>query len=131
MTVLVLDAYASVDLLLETPVRIALEAKLPPQVQRWVPEHCFAEVANAPRRGKVNGYVTTARAATAFNRLSTSPIRRAQIRPLLSDEWTKPSHLTIAGALYVALAERLHATLVTTDVRLARSPGFTVATITA
>ncbi len=39
-------------------------------------------------------------------------------------------NLTIADALYVVVAQHLGAPVVTTDLRLARSPGLRVATIT-
>jgi predicted nucleic acid-binding protein len=44
--------------------------------------------------------------------------------------WNRRGHLTIGDALYVALAEQVGATLVTSDMKLARSPGLEVPTIT-
>jgi len=40
------------------------------------------------------------------------------------------NNLTVADALYVVLAQHLDAPLITTDQRLANSPGLAVATIT-
>ena len=131
MTVHVIDASASVDLLLETPAGLALEAQLPPGARWWVPEHYFIEVPSALRRIEIQGAATPTRVATAFARFTSAPTTRVQVRPLLSDAWARRGHLTIADAIYVVLAEHLDATLVTTDRRLAASPGLTIATITA
>lgn len=54
--------------------------------------------------------------------LERAVVRRAEVRPLLADAWTRRSNLTVADALYVVLAEHVGATLVTADERLARSP---------
>lgn len=131
MTVLVLDASASVDLLLDTATGRALQPLLPPQVQWWVPEHFFAEVSGTLRRLELHGEIPPGQAAVAFAELCATPLATARTRPMLGDAWRRRGHLTIADGLYVVLAEHLNATLVTTDMKLARSPGLTVATITA
>ena len=61
--------------------------------------------------------------------LTVAPLNRVQLRPILMDAWTKRHNLTIADALYVVIAEHLHATLVTTDLNLAHAPTLTVPTI--
>lgn len=61
--------------------------------------------------------------------LERSVVRRAQVRPLLADAWTRRAAITVADALYVVLAEHIGGTLVTADERLARSPGLTISTI--
>ena len=129
MTDLVLDASASVDLLLDTATGRRLQPLLPTGAQWWVPEHFFAEVAGALRRAELRGGVLNARVAPAMTSLSTAPLRRVQVRPLLADAWSKRANLTIADALYVVLAEHLDATLVTTDINLSNAPTLRVATI--
>jgi predicted nucleic acid-binding protein len=129
VTDLVLDASASVDLLLDTATGRRLQPLLPLGAQWWVPEHFFAEGAGALRRAELRGGVLNARVAPAMTSLSTAPLRRVQVRPLLAGAWSKRANLTIADALYVVLAEHLDATLVTTDVRLARTPGLSIATL--
>lgn len=129
MTDLVLDASASVDLLLDTATGRRLQPLLPTGAQWWVPEHFFAEVAGALRRAELRGGVLNARVAQAMTSLSTAPLRRVQVRPLLADAWSKRANLTIADALYVVLAEHLDATLVTTDINLSNAPTLRVATI--
>ena len=94
-----------------------------------MPEHYFVEVAGALRRAALNGSVTPERVDRAFTMLGRAVFRRAQVRPLLADAWQRRMTITIADAVYVVLAERLDATLVTADERLSRSPGLDVPTI--
>lgn len=129
MTNLVLDASASVDLLLDTAAGRRRQPLLLTGAHWWVPEHFFAEVAGALRRAELRGGVLNARVAQAMTSLSTAPLRRVQVRPLLADAWSKRANLTIADALYVVLAEHLDATLVTTDINLSNAPTLRVATI--
>ncbi|MFZ0666226.1 MAG: type II toxin-antitoxin system VapC family toxin, partial [Acidimicrobiales bacterium] len=57
------------------------------------------------------------------------PLRIVQIRGLFLDAWRLRHNVTFADGLYVALAERLGAQLLTDDQRLAHSPGLTVRTL--
>jgi predicted nucleic acid-binding protein len=129
VTDLVLDASASVDLLLDTATGRMLQQLLPSGARWWVPEHFYVEVAGALRRAELRSEVPNTRVAQAMASLPTAPLRRVQVRPLLADAWSKRANLTIADALYVVLAEHLDAALVTTDVRLANSPTLGVATV--
>lgn len=101
MTTLVLDASASVELLLDTTTGRALQEILPVGAQWWVPEHFFVEVAGALRRAEIRQVVTPARIATAFEDLTNSPLRRVQVRPLLPEAWSRRRNLTIPDALDV------------------------------
>lgn len=130
MSILVLDASASVDLLLDTATCQNLRRRLPRRQDWWVPEHYYAEVGAALRRAELRGDVTTPEVTAVFGAMATAPVQRVPIRSLLEDAWTRRGHLTIADALYVVLAERLGATLVTTDDRRASSPALAVPTIT-
>ena len=51
------------------------------------------------------------------------PVRRHPHQPLLQRIWALRANLTAHDAAYVALAEALGATLVTTDARLGSAPG--------
>ncbi len=73
--------------------------------------------------------IPPAQAADAFERLSSATVHQAQVRPLTL-AWQRRGHLTIADGIYVVLAEQISATLVTADLRLSRSPGLAVPTIT-
>jgi len=125
----VLDASAGVELLLRSPIGTALEPKVPGGIA-WVPEIYFAEVAAGLRRLELAGAITALRASAALDELLVAPLRRAQVKPLLSEAWTLRHRVTVADALYVVLARHLGAPLVTTDVRLTKAPNLGVRTIT-
>ena len=126
---LVLDASASVELLLDTPAGRRLHELVPSDARWWVPEHFYAEVTGALRRAELRATVPAARVAEASAALMSAPLRRAQVRPLLNEAWAKRTNLTIADALYVVLAEHLGADLVTADRKLAGAPILTVKAI--
>ena len=129
MTAYVLDASAGADLLLGTVGGRSILDQLQTGAQWWVPEHYFVEVASVLRRAELSGLINSARAASALRSLSVAPLHRVQIRPMLEEAWSKRGHLTVYDALYVVLAEHLNATLVTSDLRLARSPQLKVTVV--
>ena len=59
--------------------------------------------------------------------LARAPVRRFPLPPLLLGAWALRANVALRDALYVALARRLGATLVTGDARLARAPEMGVA----
>ena len=121
MPVRVLDASAAVELLLRTPAgRRAAESLRGGVVA--APAHLDAEVLSALGRLARAGEVSEDRVALGLAELARAPIRRYPIATLLAAAWERRANLTLRDALYVALAHRLGATLVTTDRRLARSP---------
>lgn len=99
MTDLVLDASASVDLLLDTMAGRLLQDVLPVGARWWVPEHFYLEVSSALRRAELNDRISTEKAAGAFGSLIRSHTIKVGVRPLLRDAWTKRHNLTIADAL--------------------------------
>ncbi len=64
-----------------------------------------------------------------MSRLLVAPLRRVQIRPLLSEAWTLRENITIADALYVVMARHLNGPLITLDAKLAASPTIDVSVI--
>lgn len=116
-------------MLLLTPLGRQLLAKLPLDVEEWVPELYFAEVAAVLRRHALRQHYPAARIEVAHTRLLTSPVRRARVRPLLEEAKAMGRSITVAQAVYVILARHLDAPLVTTDVNLAGVPGLAVTTI--
>jgi predicted nucleic acid-binding protein len=130
LSAIVLDASAGVELVLQTPLGRRLAAKLPAGTTTWVPEHYFTEVAAVLRRHEINGVFAPARIQVALDRLLTASVHRVEVKPLVTEAWHLRHNLTIADALYVVVAQHLQALLVTTDARLARSPGLPVATLT-
>lgn len=69
------------------------------------------------------GELDSRRADLALADLGALRIDRVAHGPLLGRCWELRANLTVYDAGYVALAERLEATLVTADVRLSRAPG--------
>lgn len=130
MTPLVLDASAGVELALQTPIGRRLQARLPAEVDTWVPEHYFVECLAVLRRDEINVRYPAARVASAVERIVEGPLRRVSLRPLLREAWRLRGNLTVADALYVVVAQHLDCELVTVDQRLANAPGLPVRTIT-
>jgi predicted nucleic acid-binding protein len=73
----------------------------------------------APCQGALDGR----RAGQALDDLAAVPAVRAPHRPLLARCWELRDSLTVYDAAYVALAEAMHAALLTGDRRLARATG--------
>jgi len=130
LTAIVLDASAGVELALQTPIGRRLQAKIPAGATTWVPEHYYAETTAVLRRDDINKRLDPARIQVALDRLLPAPARRVSVKPLVVEAWRLRHNLTIADARYVVVAQHLDAELVTTDLRLANSPGLPVSTIT-
>ena len=130
MTPIVLDASSGVEIALQTPIGRRLQARLPADAVGWVPEHYFAEAVAVLRRQVLHQRHPEGRVQIALDRLLGAPLHSVSIRPLVREAWPMRHNLTIADALYVVVALHLGAPVVTTDLRLARSPGLRVATIT-
>lgn len=130
MARVVADASAVVDLLLGTGpaprVREALRG-----VDRAAPAHLDAEVLSAIGRYARRGELSAAAAAARLRALARLPVERYALAPLLVDAWALRESVSLRDALYVALARRLGAALLTTDRRLTRSPGLQVSVIFA
>lgn len=69
------------------------------------------------------GRVDPDRVELALDNLHDLPLQRIEHTPLVSHCWELRDNLTIYDSAYVALAEALHAPLLTGDQRLARSTG--------
>jgi predicted nucleic acid-binding protein len=87
------------------------------------PELLDLEVASVLRRQVATGAVDLRRAAMALDDLAALPLLRAPHRELVARCWTLRDNFTPYDAVYVALAEALHADLLTADRRLAKAPG--------
>ncbi len=85
------------------------------------PELVDAETLQGLRRLVLTRTVSADSASTAVLGLLDAPIIRYPHRPFVERAWELRGQLTAYDALYVALAEALDATLVTTDRRLARA----------
>jgi predicted nucleic acid-binding protein len=122
--VIVVDASALVDWLLQTPARgpaVAERMRIGRFVQTL--DLAYVEVVSALRRKATRGELDEQRSELALDDLADAPLRGYPAGPLARRIWNLRATLTAYDAAYVALAEALNAPLVTTDARLARSSG--------
>jgi len=81
------------------------------------------EVLSVIRRDHRLGLLDATAASQAVEDLRDWPGERFGHRPLLDRVWELRGSLRAWDAFYVALAEVMNATLITSDSRLARAPG--------
>lgn len=87
------------------------------------PELVDLEVLSVLRRSVRAGRLSEQRAAIAVDTLPKCGVARAPHEPLVGRCWELRDNLSPYDAVYVALAERLGAVLLTADRRLAAAPG--------
>lgn len=87
------------------------------------PELIDLEVTSVFRKLSAEGRMDERRARLALADLVDLPLERAPHAPLLKRCWELGADLTPYDAAYVALAEALEVTLLTSDGHLTRSPG--------
>lgn len=87
----------------------------------YAPELIDPEALSGLRRLVLQQVISAGAATQAVSELLNARIVRYPHRPFVSRAWELRGQLTPYDALYVALAEALDATLVTTDRRLARA----------
>jgi predicted nucleic acid-binding protein len=119
---IVADASAVLDVLLETPRTVPIQRRLFRPRQTIVAPHLIdVEIAQVLRRYSATGQLDEQRAMEAIDDYLALPIERYPHLLLLNRIWDLRQNLTAYDAAYVALAELLGVRLLTTDVRLARS----------
>ena len=92
-------------------------------VELSVPAHVDVEFLHALRGLVRSGQTSPGRADRAIAHLVRLPLRRFELPAVASRTWQLRDNLTPYDAAYVALAELLSASLVTSDGRLARATG--------
>jgi predicted nucleic acid-binding protein len=101
----------------------SLRASLPAR-RRHAPHLIDAEVGNVLRRHERAGLISTAEAVEALRAIQVLVDHRyPSAGPLAEVAWALRDNLTFYDGLYVALAARLGAPLLTCDGRLGRAPG--------
>jgi predicted nucleic acid-binding protein len=126
--VIVADASAILELLLQTPLAAAVERRILRDGETiHAPALIDLEVAQVLRRYIGRSEISAARAGVALDTMTVFPIERYTHEALLPRIWELRENLTAYDAAYVALAEALRAPLVTGDERLARAPGIRAA----
>lgn len=120
---IVVDASAALDVLLQTPRARALEALLFGGRPLNAPHLLDLEVAQVLRRQVRIGGFGARRAEEALADFQALPVERYPHHLFLGRIWALRENATAYDAAYLALAEGLDAELVTTDRRLADVPG--------
>jgi predicted nucleic acid-binding protein len=115
---MIVDASAMVELLVGSPTAAALQHRLRGH-ELHVPAHFDAEVLSALGRLQRDGQLTVRQATTRLQHLAAAPLQRHFLAPLLNGAWKIRHNLRLVDVLYVELANRLEAPVVTTDARLA------------
>lgn len=125
---IVLDASAAIDWMLQTPVGQRIEQRIYARQETLHSVHLLdVEFAQVLRRLVREATLTPKRAEEAIDDLTALRITRYAPLPLLRRIWRLRQNLTAYDAAYVALAEQLQAPLITRDQRVAKAPGHTAA----
>ena len=121
---IVLDASALVELILDTPTGQLIAARIAnPAEGLHVPHLADIEVAQALRRYEREGEIGAQVADEALDDFRALDLQRHAHEPLLERVWQLRKNLTAYDAVYVALAEVLDGVLLTCDRPLSRAPG--------
>jgi predicted nucleic acid-binding protein len=122
--VIVVDASALLEFLLQTPRGTRVEARLFRGAEEFHAPHLVdVEVTQGLRRLVRTGELSPSRGADAIADLLDFDLHRHAHLELLTRAWQLRENVTIYDAMYIALAEALDATIVTCDTPLAKAPG--------
>lgn len=117
---IVVDASTAVDLLAGTELAAVAAERLRGAALQ-VPAHFPAEVLSALGRLHRSGTLTDDQVEIGLRHLASMPVTEHPVTGLLTGAWGRRGRLRLLDALYVELADRLSAVVVTTDLRLARA----------
>jgi predicted nucleic acid-binding protein len=120
---LVVDAGALFEVVAGASGAEVIRARLAADEEQFAPHLIDVEVFGVIRKHREVGALDETAARQAVEDLRDWPGERTSHRPFLDRAWQLRSSVRGRDAMYVALAEALGATLVTTDARLARAPG--------
>jgi predicted nucleic acid-binding protein len=122
--VIVIDASALLEMLLNTPVSGRVTERLFGRNETLHAPHLLdLEVAQVLRRYTLSGEMDAERSEQALGDLADLPLNRYPHDVFLLRIWTLRRNLTAYDAAYVALAEALDAPLITRDAALTRASG--------
>ena len=121
---IVLDASAALELLLDTPTAAPLGTRVFAPAETVAAPHLLdLEVAQVLRRYTRTQECSVERGRQALADLSVLPIQRYPHDILLPRIWQLRNNMTAYDAAYIALAEALSAPLLTCDSHLAHASG--------
>ena len=121
---IVLDASAAVDWLLQTPAGQSIDNRIYSHNETLHAPHLLdLEVTQVLRRLALQGVVSVRRADEAVRDLVDLRITRYLHLVLLPRIWQLRHNFSTYDAAYIVLAEKLGAALVTRDARLASASG--------
>lgn len=120
---LVVDAAILIDIVTGTPTGATHRDRLRIDDDQAAPEVVDVEVFGVIRRRYLLGRLDRTAAMLAVEGLHDWSGERFTHQPFLSRAWELRHNVRGWDAFYVALAEALDATLLTTDTRLARAKG--------
>jgi predicted nucleic acid-binding protein len=118
--VVVVDASTLVDLLVDAPSAAAVKQRLRGTVLH-APAHMDAEALSAMGRMYRAGDLPALTVQAALERLAALSVTRHPVSDLALGAWARRDHLRLVDALYVELAARVNAPLLTLDHKLARA----------
>jgi predicted nucleic acid-binding protein len=125
---IVLDASATVDWLLQTPTGHRIEQRVYAHNDTLHSVHLLdVEFAQVLRRLVRERTLTLRRAEEAMEDLTALRVTRYAPVLLLNRIWRLRQNLSAYDAAYIALAEELKAPLITRDQKLAAAPGHAAA----
>lgn len=121
---IVVDASALLEFLLQTPLGTRIESRLfRDEHELHAPHLVDVEVVQGLRRLVRTGEVSAGRAEEAISDLTDLDLHRHPHLDLMGRAWKLRDNITTYDAMYVALAEALDAPIVTCDRPLSKTPG--------
>jgi predicted nucleic acid-binding protein len=122
--VIVVDASALLEFLLQTSLGARVEARLfREDDELHAPHLADVEITQGLRRLVRTGEVSAGRADEAIADLADLDLHRHPHLDLLGRAWKLRDNISAYDAMYVALAEAIEAPMVTCDGPLAKAPG--------
>ncbi|MBK5223874.1 MAG: type II toxin-antitoxin system VapC family toxin [Acidimicrobiia bacterium] len=107
-----------VNLLLGTDLASSITERLRGE-QLHAPAHFDAEVLSALGRLHRGGELTAPQVVTRLGRLESAPVERHALVDMSTGAWKRRHNLPLVDALYVELAHRLDAVVITSDTGMA------------